>query len=648
VISLRRRIVEAALVTAMIAVGVAIRVGHLDASPFWVDEAESSINALTILEHGYPVDHYLGIPIFENTLIKPWPGNPEYEFKDISYSDRGIATYHGWLPLYSIAASFAMNGIRPDRLNDGHPARDLTEMKRRTRAARIPSVVFGALFLAFCYMAGTIMYGRDAGIAALLTATFMTFHIDASIQARYYSEVITLSTCAVMALWLMLTKGMLRHYVLGAIVFLLLFFTHLVTFAAAVFVFVLLTPAMFLRHERALTKLVVFGAILLVGVVSWVAATGFLSGLGIIPAARSYLSFPDDLFAYPVGRGAHICIFFGFLLLILATFSPRFRMPARLAKPLQDAAMAVFVLTLWILAAYGAFFLFIPAVSFDVSRLKFPYWGPALLLASIFCAAAARTISPRLSAGVAPAIAFLLAATTGVQLFNESRLLPGWKRIASIQEYIQHSELTADTKLYALPNSHLILSFYTGLPFQTIYPVRKTFLDAYQGEIVYFDFDPFGLKSPLLAPDRLRQAAVRTGDVLDDEGAQLLSRRLRTFQYRQSMSERIGGAPKTAVELVPPYAEQLLKRERVTDSAKFLEMCAGTPILRGYHITNWHEWIGSFVYRFVDPESRMGPALNYAERLRGSRAEILTDTGWVVYRSPHDRDRNAAVTFRFQ
>jgi hypothetical protein len=112
------------------------------------------------------------------------------------------------------------------------------------------------------------------------------------------------------------------------------------------------------------------------------------------------------------------------------------------------------------------------------------------------------------------------------------------------------------------------------------------------------------------------------------------------------MSHRIGGVPVAAAPQVPAYADQLMKDQQAHDSAAFGTMCALTPILRGYHITNWREWIGVFVYRFVDPESRMGPALNYAERLRGSRADILTDTGWVVYRSRHNRDPNAAVTFR--
>src|ERR1700722_16661554 len=98
---------ECILLVILVAYGMVLRSWDVGNSEFRVDEAESSINALTILEHGVPVAYYLGLPIYENTLVQPWPENAEYEFKDSSYSDRGVAVYHGWLPLYAIAASFA-------------------------------------------------------------------------------------------------------------------------------------------------------------------------------------------------------------------------------------------------------------------------------------------------------------------------------------------------------------------------------------------------------------------------------------------------------------------------------------------------------------------------------------------------------------
>jgi len=245
-------------------------------------------------------------------------------------------------------------------------------------------------------------------------------------------------------------------------------------------------------------------------------------------------------------------------------------------------------------------------------------------------------------------MAGLLAAITGVDVLSTPTPAAAWNGIANFETYIQHAGLTANTKLYALPNSHLILAFYTGLPFQSIYAVRKTFLDAYPGEIVYVDLDDFGSenRNRHLAPGPVREAAVRAGAALDEAGAEVLSRRLRTLQYRQSMSRRIGGVPASCAESVPGYTEQLLKRQSVSDAAELSTTLPKTPILRGFQIRDWHEWIGVLIYRFADPACRLGPALNYADRLRGTRADILSGAGWIIYRSPQDRDRRAGVTFR--
>src|SRR5260370_37239274 len=91
---------ELCLVGVVLVYGLLLRSWDLGSRPYWVDEAETGINALTILKHGLPVDHYLGLPIYENTLSRTWPESREYAFKDSSYSDRRLAIFHGWLPLY--------------------------------------------------------------------------------------------------------------------------------------------------------------------------------------------------------------------------------------------------------------------------------------------------------------------------------------------------------------------------------------------------------------------------------------------------------------------------------------------------------------------------------------------------------------------
>ena len=210
----RHRTLEAALLLLVVAIGFAVRMSDLDAQPFWVDEAESSINALTILQKGYPSDVYLGLPIYENTLVRRWPENPEYEFRDVSYSDKHFAIYHGWLPLYAIAGSFALYRIQPDNADGSLRVKhDLSERKRRTRAARLPSAIFGSIFLLIAFVGGIVFYGRDAAWAALIVGSIYPWHVDLSRQARYYSLQVALTTVCCVVLWLLLTRCRWKHVI---------------------------------------------------------------------------------------------------------------------------------------------------------------------------------------------------------------------------------------------------------------------------------------------------------------------------------------------------------------------------------------------------------------------------------------------------
>src|SRR5687767_13546904 len=117
-----------------------LRARDLAATPSSGDEAESAINALTIAQHGVPRGDYLGLPIYENVLAEPWPQHPEYEFRDSSYSKRGLVIYHGWLPLYSMWASQRLYGVRPDEVSpDLRVRHSPAEVRRRVVAARAPA-----------------------------------------------------------------------------------------------------------------------------------------------------------------------------------------------------------------------------------------------------------------------------------------------------------------------------------------------------------------------------------------------------------------------------------------------------------------------------------------------------------------------------
>jgi hypothetical protein len=151
-------------VALLVLVAIGVRGFRLSSPALWVDEAESALNALTIVADEVPGGHILGLPIYENTLVRPWPESAEYEFRDLSYSDRGLAVYHSWLPLYSIAAAFRLAGVTPESASRGTPLRDATqaEIERWTILPRLPAVALGAVAVLAAWALGRRIHGHQA------------------------------------------------------------------------------------------------------------------------------------------------------------------------------------------------------------------------------------------------------------------------------------------------------------------------------------------------------------------------------------------------------------------------------------------------------------------------------------------------------
>ena len=394
----RLKFAEWAIVLLIVTAGAAIRMQYLDERPFWVDEAESSINALTILEHGYPTDTYLGIPIYENTHVWLWPDNPEYEFRDVSYSENHFAVYHGWLPLYAIAASFAVYGIEPDHAGGSLvPKHDLVEQKRRTKAARLPAVFFAALFLVAVFLGGKALYGSEAGWAALMIGAIYPYHLQVSNQARYYSAQVTLTTACCVLLWLVVKECKWTHVVLAGVSFVLLFHTHLLSFLTAAVMAGISLPVVMRRHRDWLKKMILFGALVAAGSLPWVIITRFYDHQSRIPRAWPFLRIPADLLIYPPFRLWTVIPGLLILIVVVLVYVNRERVSREVTDSAERLDPVILFLGGWAMVGYVAFLLLIPAVSLSASRVNLSYWGPLFLLASAMCAALARILRPRFS-----------------------------------------------------------------------------------------------------------------------------------------------------------------------------------------------------------------------------------------------------------
>jgi hypothetical protein len=644
----KRQIIEAALVALVMVAAFAIRMLYLNERPFWVDEAESSINALTILEHGYPTDAYLGIPIYENTLLQPWPGNAEYEFRDLSYSDKHLAVYHGWLPLYAIAGSFALHGIAPDEANGARSVQhDFSERKRRTRAARLPAVLFGLLFLAVVFAGGRRLFGPDAAWAALVVGSIYPYHLAISRQARYYSAEVALTTACAVSLWLFVKDCKWKHVFLAAAVYILLFHTHLLSFFAAGLVCLLVAPLIIRQHERGLRKLVAFAVLVAAGTLPWIIATEFYRQQGRIPRAWSLLNLPGDFWRYPPVQVSSAIVGIVIAMLTAWLALTKRRVSQRLGAPATQFGPVLLFLSVWAACGYATFFAFAPTVSFDRSRLNLSYWGPLFLLASVASAAIARILTPRHSIVLAPMVLAVIFFATGRKLdFHESFSGGNWEADSILLDQLGAMSIDRTTKVYAAPNDHLILSFYSGIPVQDITPVRKSYLDTYRGDIVYIE-RAVSVDTGLLTAENVRAAALQDGLSLSPEAAETWSILLRTRDYREAMLTSLSRGSPQEIETVPPFGRQLLDAHHSKLSSIFTNSSLEL-VTRGFDITSWSDWRVVLKYRFVGPAAHSGTHANYAARLRGADAVILTQADTALYLSRwHPPDANDGIEFRF-
>jgi hypothetical protein len=616
----------------LVGVGLALRLYQLDKPLMWCDEAESSINAFTILQNGVPGDTYLGLPIYENTLTEPWPESAEYEFKDSSYSSKRLAIYHGWLPLYSIAGSLKWFGIEPDTdVAALKPKHDVSAISRRTMAARVPSVIAGVIFIVVLFFAAREMHSADAGWAAATVAAIAVPLVNISRQARYYSMTATLSAACCFAGWRLFKYGYWRDFIFAGVVFSLLFHTHILTFAIACVACATLLPFMF-RHDKAILKMLTCAGIILVATVPWIIATGFLDSAQSVPKAISTMKLPQDLLAWPMKRlPVTLLLLTGMLLNVMIHLRPRW-FPARMREAFSGHRSAFYFLGIWVLIAFTIFMTLIPAASLFFTRLYLGAVGPGIIFGAMLFVALGRSMNARVGRPLAAAVFILFVILQTFTLYTWNRERGQRQRMATFIEDFTDEKFRPGTRFYATPNDHLTLQYYTGMPIQSIAPVRRSFLDNYPGDIVMVN-----CRLPVWPLDweEVEEGAREAG--VDLEGQEV--REWAEWFNRVGVARAIAGRAQSVsppVDPLPEWGESLLVKQLETTAvnrARLKYELMNPSMFRGFtHYRDEGQMWEVFFYRFADPDKRVADP-NYRNRLLRGYARILP-TLWTIYHSP--------------
>jgi hypothetical protein len=588
------------------------------------DEAESAINALTILDHGVPGDHFLGLPLFENTLVRPWPESAEYEFRDLSYSDRGLAIYHGWLPLYAIAGALRLAGVTPEDARRGTPPADgsSAELRRWTAVPRWPSIAFSALFIVLCFGLGRGVYGTDAGWAMATAAALSNILVFFGRQARYYSATLALDAACGLAVWNACRRGRLRDHALAGLSLGLLFHTHVL---ASVSVVALYAVGLLVSRgqPRRMAKGALGAAVLALLVFPWAWWSGFLHQSAQIPPARDLLDFvsllrsPSMTALFVLLAGTAVSCF-GALALLGDRVSERWR------RPFLGETPAFLFAVGWLTASYAAFVTLIPAASYFTLRLNLVAAVPGLLLTALVVAAVSRAVSRGRWPALAPTGMLGLLLVSGqvrppaswsdstAGEYEMSRLVRSWR-------------LGAGARVYALPNSHLLLTYYTGVPVQSVSAVRRAWLDGFDRDLVIVD-DPW---YETLSADEVALIGRRYGRALTPRDADARSEELRWLLPALEL-DGVAAEVSPRPRVLDDFDRALVDAVRAKTRLQMDNLARGTPLVRAATLSNWREFWQFFFYWFAHPESRLGEQLNYHARLRRARAHVLP-SGWIVY-----------------
>lgn len=614
----------------LLSLGLGLRLAAALAQPLWVDEAESAVNALTILEQGLPRDSYLDLPIYENTLVRPWDGHPEYAFADSSYSQRGLAIYHGWLPLYSLAAACALAGIGPDDPTDRSTwLRDRDALRWRTLVPRLPGLVFSALFLVLLFAAARELFDRGTAWTCLTLGACSSSLVWLGCQARYYSATLALTTAALLCVARVLRRGRWSDALLTAASLVLLFHTHVLSFAIAAGVLGLAAP-WWLRHPGGVTKALTAGALVTLGVLPWMVFTGWLDHLGEAPAAWPLLDPAGELWRYASGRPlvSLLCTAgLGALVLRHRRLAPR-----RRARELR----AGLLLATWLAVAVVLFVVSMPAASFFLNRLSLPLLVPGTLLVgrALWLASAPAARWPGRSRTLLAQGALLVLLALSGRLLPTLPVTDGFEPAhCAPLPALAALDLPADARIYATPNDHLVLQWYGGVPAQSIAPVRREFLERADHPIVIVERlhtlpaegDPLGWRG-------LAQLAASRGERLDEAAARDQSRRLGARVAREDLAARVA-AVTPPLEPLPAWLQGAVAAQRALTRRDHAARTADDQlpvILRGFEQESWADWWPVFFYRFVDPDARRGAQLNYAGLLPRATAHLAPDGRWAL------------------
>ncbi|MCB1120457.1 MAG: hypothetical protein KJT03_02830, partial [Verrucomicrobiae bacterium] len=389
-----------------------------------------------------------------------------------------------------------------------------------------------------------------------------------------------------------------------------------------------LVPAI-LPRNHGLRNLLVAAGIAAVMTIPWAILSGFFDTAGEVPKAYELFSSFADWSRYFLDRPVILVIFALLVVFPLASWWGVQKGWKKATAYSHNVLVAlVFVIT-WIFFAVVCFHLVVPAASFMVERLTLILFTPIALLLGL----ALSEFYPRIK-GVPYAASLVMP----IGFLYLSHHLPGRlpkfedqeQVIAKVIEYLKEQDLKPPCRIYGAPTDHHIWKYYTGLPIQSIVPVRRSYLETFPHDLLYLE-NPWVFVSPSLKS--IQDRASEEGINLNDFDARTLRNDLVTNQIIQSLKARGLYEQGQKVE-IPDYLGEIQKDMEVANAeavAGAIRMWKRQVIFKDVDVPVFQDLWLAFYYRFSGYPDRIGENWNIYPILKRSEVTVLPEAKAVAY-----------------
>jgi len=456
------------LIILLFVIGAFLRLYNLGTVPLWQDEAETALHSFNVLETGLPVGFYK-VPFYENAyLIKS--SDEMYAFMPTNYLHTNLVTMKGWLTYY-IGAFFMLFG-------------------KSNLALRLPFALLGisSLFVVYFFV-NKFFNKRTAAIVLFLQAVSPTF-LYYERQIRYYSLEILLVFASIYIFIKAFEQRKLWMFIVAEVLLALLFHTHII---ACISVIIILFIYAFLFHRGLFSNKSLWTGdlVFLILTVPWLIFAGFsVTSQPHIWHMPGWLS--SGLY-YPISSATlytsiYILAELGFLALLVSVFFAKWMKKQKLyfgsqkANLLLLASVIVFLIIPTLLVPYSSF----------NERLYLPLFVFWLIIIGVFFDKLVSLVKHRI-AKLALMLVFLFLTfmhvssvfgRQGIDFGNQLELITdaGDDWVEQDIEFLRLQGASEDA-LILTTDEHFTFLWYSDYTVQTIWPVRKLFIDNYDGEL---------------------------------------------------------------------------------------------------------------------------------------------------------------------